>query len=424
MASYAIKGDFIWTEEPSRFRTMRNGYLVVDNGVIESLTEECPENYDIIDYSGHLIIPGLSDLHLHAPQYAYMGLYMDEELLEWLNKHTFPEEAKYRDLSYAEKAYSIFVSDLLKTPTSRLSIFGTIHTDATLMLINKLESAGFSGYCGKVNMDRNSPPFLTESTSESIEETYRYLESCRTVNMKPIVTPRFIPSCSDELLSELGRIAVKYDLPVQSHLDENLSEIEWVKSLMPEAESYTDAYLRMGLIGKTPSIMAHAVWVTDDEIPILRNSGTFIAHSPSSNYNLSSGIAPVRKLLSEGVNTGLGTDVAGGSSLSILSVVRDAIAVSKLRWRLVDDSFKPLTLSEAFYMASKGGGSFFGKTGSFEEGYDADFSVLDESDIATPLSVSLSLPERLEIYISRSSEKAVKAKSIKGKIVHCSHQKE
>ena len=292
------------------------------------------------------------------------------------------------------------------------------------MLINKLESAGFSGYCGKVNMDRNSPPFLTESTSESIEETYRYLESCRTVNMKPIVTPRFIPSCSDELLSELGRIAVKYDLPVQSHLDENLSEIEWVKSLMPEAESYTDAYLRMGLIGNTPSIMAHAVWVTDDEIPILRNSGTFIAHSPSSNYNLSSGIAPVRKLLSEGVNTGLGTDVAGGSSLSILSVVRDAIAVSKLRWRLVDDSFKPLTLSEAFYMASKGGGSFFGKTGSFEEGYDADFSVLDESDIATPLSGTLTLPERLEIYISRSSEKAVKAKSIKGRIVHCSHQKE
>lgn len=423
MVLYAIKGDFIWTEDPSSFKYSADSYLIVQDGRFLKFSSSCPD-CPILDYSGHLIIPGLSDLHLHAPQYAFMGLYMDDELLKWLDEHTFPEEAKYRDLSYAEKAYSIFVSDLLKTPTSRLSVFGTIHTDATLMLINKLESAGFSGYCGKVNMDRNSPPFLTESTSESIEETYRYLESCRTVNMKPIVTPRFIPSCSDELLSELGRIAVKYDLPVQSHLDENLSEIEWVKSLMPEAESYTDAYLRMGLIGKTHSIMAHAVWVTDDEIPILRNSGTFIAHSPSSNYNLSSGIAPVRKLLSEGVNTGLGTDVAGGSSLSILSVVRDAIAVSKLRWRLVDDSFKPLTLSEAFYMASKGGGSFFGKTGSFEEGYDADFSVLDESDIATPLSVSLSLPERLEIYISRSSEKAVKAKSIKGKIVHCSHQKE
>ena len=416
MASYAIKGDFIWTEEPSRFRTMRNGYLVVDNGVIESLTDECPENYDIIDYSGHLIIPGLSDLHLHSPQYAYMGLYMDEELLTWLEKHTFPEEAKYGNIGYAEKAYTAFVKDLLSGPTTRLSAFGTIHTDSTLLLMRLLDEAGFYGFAGKVNMDRNSPDYLSEDTDVSISETIRFLDSAEG-NIKPIITPRFIPSCSDKLLRKLGMIAKERNLPVQSHLDENLSEVEWVKELCPWSTSYSDAYDHFGLLGNTPTIMAHVVWPSDDEIALLSERDVFVAHAPSSNTNLSSGIAPVRKFMKNGVKTGLATDVSGGSSLSLFRVMQDAIGVSKLRWRLKDDSDSPLTTSEAFFLASKGGGAFFGKVGSFEAGFDADFSVLDESLINTPLD-GLSVSERLEMYIYRAADKPVFAKYIKGKKVH------
>ena len=416
MASYAIKGDFIWTEEPSRFRTMRNGYLVVDNGVIESLTEECPENYDIIDYSGHLIIPGLSDLHLHAPQYAYMGLYMDEELLTWLEKHTFPEEAKYGNIGYAEKAYTAFVKDLLSGPTTRLSAFGTIHADSTLLLMRLLDEAGFYGFAGKVNMDRNSPDYLSEDTDVSISETIRFLDSAEG-NIKPIITPRFIPSCSDKLLRKLGIIAKERNLPVQSHLDENLSEVEWVKELCPWSTSYSDAYDHFGLLGNTPTIMAHVVWPSDDEIALLSERDVFVAHAPSSNTNLSSGISPVRKFMKNGVKTGLATDVSGGSSLSLFRVMQDAIGVSKLRWRLKDDSDSPLTTSEAFFLASKGGGAFFGKVGSFEAGFDADFSVLDESLINTPLD-GLSVSERLEMYIYRAADKPVFAKYIKGKKVH------
>lgn len=416
MASYAIKGDFIWTEEPSRFRTMRNGYLVVDNGVIESLTEECPENYDIIDYSGHLIIPGLSDLHLHAPQYAYMGLYMDEELLTWLEKHTFPEEAKYGNIGYAEKAYTAFVKDLLSGPTTRLSAFGTIHADSTLLLMRLLDEAGFYGFAGKVNMDRNSPDYLSEDTDVSISETIRFLDSAEG-NIKPIITPRFIPSCSDKLLRKLGIIAKERNLPVQSHLDENLSEVEWVKELCPWSTSYSDAYDHFGLLGNTPTIMAHVVWPSDDEIALLSERDVFVAHAPSSNTNLSSGIAPVRKFMKNGVKTGLATDVSGGSSLSLFRVIQEAIGVSKLRWRIKDDSDSPLTTSEAFFLASKGGGAFFGKVGSFEAGFDADFSVLDESLINTPLD-GLSVNERLEMYIYRAADKPVFAKYIKGKKVH------
>lgn len=416
MASYAIKGDFIWTEEPSRFRTMRNGYLVVDNGVIESLTEECPENYDIIDYSGHLIIPGLSDLHLHAPQYAYMGLYMDEELLTWLEKHTFPEEAKYGNIGYAEKAYTAFVKDLLSGPTTRLSAFGTIHADSTLLLMRLLDEAGFYGFAGKVNMDRNSPDYLSEDTDVSISETIRFLDSAEG-NIKPIITPRFIPSCSDKLLRKLGMIAKERNLPVQSHLDENLSEVEWVKELCPWSTSYSDAYDHFGLLGNTPTIMAHVVWPSDDEIALLSERDVFVAHAPSSNTNLSSGIAPVRKFMKNSVKTGLATDVSGGSSLSLFRVIQEAIGVSKLRWRIKDDSDSPLTTSEAFFLASKGGGAFFGKVGSFEAGFDADFSVLDESLINTPLD-GLSVNERLEMYIYRAADKPVFAKYIKGKKVH------
>ncbi len=416
MASYAIKGDFIWTEEPSRFRTMRNGYLVVDNGVIESLTEECPENYDIIDYSGHLIIPGLSDLHLHAPQYAYMGLHMDEELLTWLEKHTFPEEAKYGNIGYAEKAYTAFVKDLLSGPTTRLSAFGTIHADSTLLLMRLLDEAGFYGFAGKVNMDRNSPDYLSEDTDVSISETIRFLDSAEG-NIKPIITPRFIPSCSDKLLRKLGMIAKERNLPVQSHLDENLSEVEWVKELCPWSTSYSDAYDHFGLLGNTPTIMAHVVWPSDDEIALLSERDVFVAHAPSSNTNLSSGIAPVRKFMKNGVKTGLATDVSGGSSLSLFRVIQEAIGVSKLRWRIKDDSDSPLTTSEAFFLASKGGGAFFGKVGSFEAGFDADFSVLDESLINTPLD-GLSVNERLEMYIYRAADKPVFAKYIKGKKVH------
>lgn len=416
MALYAIKGDFIWTEEPSRFRTMRNGYLVVDNGVIESLTEECPENYDIIDYSGHLIIPGLSDLHLHAPQYAYMGLYMDEELLTWLEKHTFPEEAKYGNIGYAEKAYTAFVKDLLSGPTTRLSAFGTIHADSTLLLMRLLDEAGFYGFAGKVNMDRNSPDYLSEDTDVSISETIRFLDSAEG-NIKPIITPRFIPSCSDKLLRKLGMIAKERNLPVQSHLDENLSEVEWVKELCPWSTSYSDAYDHFGLLGNTPTIMAHVVWPSDDEIALLSERDVFVAHAPSSNTNLSSGIAPVRKFMKNGVKTGFATDVSGGSSLSLFRVIQDAIGVSKLRWRLKDNSDSPLTTSEAFFLASKGGGAFFGKVGSFEAGFDADFSVLDESLINTPLD-GLSVSERLEMYIYRAADKPVFAKYIKGKKVH------
>ena len=417
MESFAIKGDLIWTEKPDSFMTMHDGYITVSDGRITSVSSERP-SADIVDRSGCLVIPGLSDLHIHAPQYVFMGMHMDEELLEWLEKHTFPAEAAFSDTGFAREAYGSFAEALLKTPTTRLSAFGTIHEDSTLILMDILGKAGFHGYVGKVNMDRNSPDLLVEDTDESIASTRSFIErSSAYSSIRPIITPRFIPSCSDRLLKELGRIASGLSIPIQSHLDENRSEIEWVASLCPWARDYASAYDSFSLLTDR-TIMAHCVWMTDDEIDLLKARGTYIAHSPTSNLNLSSGIAPVRHFLDKGLSVGLATDVAGGSSLSMLTVMQDAVKASKMRWRLQDDSAKPLSLSEAFYLASKGGGNFFGSVGSFEPGFDADIVILDEAEgFRTSCH---SIEERLEMAVYRSSELPVKEKYIRGIRCTCS----
>ena len=412
-----LKGDIIWTESPDRFEYQEDGYLVLEDSVVTGVYPNAPEGeHELLDFSGSLVTPGLTDLHLHAPQHQFAGLFMDEELLQWLERHTFPYESRFADSSYALKAYRSFVSDIAGSATTRSAVFATIHSDATLLLMKLMEEAGLSGYVGKVSMDRNSPDSLREETEEAIRDEEQFLDEASAFrNIKPIITPRFVPSCSDRLLEALGKIAMERNLPVQSHLDENVSEVEWVRSLCPWSSSYADVYRHFGLLGDTPTIMAHVVWPSDDELGMLLERGVYVAHSPSSNTNLSSGIAPVRRFLDMGIKTGLATDIAGGSSLSMFRMITDAIQVSKLRCRFIDSSEKPLRFSEAFYLASKGGGSFFGNVGSFEKGYDGDILVLDDKAFPSVLRPELSVPERLEMYAYRHPDAPVSAKFVKGR---------
>jgi guanine deaminase len=305
----------------------------------------------------------MTDLHIHAPQYSYRGLGMDMELLEWLNVHAFPEESKFADLTYAKKAYRIFVDDMVKSTTTRACIFGTLHKDATLLLMELLEDAGMRAYVGKVNMDRNSPDILREESAESASKITEQwiLEAERFDNVRQILTPRFIPSCSDELMRELSRLQKKYELPMQSHLSENLGEIAWVQDLCPDSKFYGDAYDQFELFGgECPTIMAHCVHSGEEEVELMKEKNVFVAHCPQSNTNIASGIAPVRMYLEKDLKMGLGSDVAGGAHLSLMRAMTDAIQCSKLRWRMYDQSLEPLKFEEAFYLATKGGGEFFG----------------------------------------------------------------
>lgn len=423
--TFVLRGSICYSKNSGEMVIHENGYVVCEDGICRGVYEKLPEMYQglpLTDYGNRLIIPGMIDLHVHAPQYPFRGLGMDLELIEWLNTHTFPEETKYRDLEYAKRAYEMFVKELMQSTTTRACIFATIHTQATLLLMDMLERAGFSGYVGKVNMDRNSPESLCEKDAvQSAEDTKAWIQESfrRFHRIKPMLTPRFVPSCTDDLMGKLEEIQKKYELPVQSHLSENLGEIQWVQELCPDTECYGDAYDRFGMFGKSkegkevPVIMAHCVHSGEKERRLLKEQGVYVAHCPQSNTNLSSGIAPIRQYLNQGIRVGLGSDVAGGHNISILQAMAEAIQVSKLRWRLVDQESAPLKIEEVFYMATKGGGAFFGKVGSFEPDYEFDAVVLEDEELLYPQE--LTVRERLERMIYLADGRQVKGKYIQGR---------
>lgn len=401
--SFVIKGDICYSGDRNTLLTFKNHYLIcVDGysaGVFESLPEEY-KNLEVYDYSGLLVTPGLIDLHIHAPQFTLRGLGMDDELMDWLDNLTFPEESRYSDIEYAKAAYADFAKVMKLGATTRVCIFGTVHVPATELLMEYMEATGLKSYVGKVNMDRNCPPGMVEETDKSASDTREWVSFCENRgfnNTKPMLTPRFIPTCSDTLMQKLREIQEEHKLPLQSHLSENPTEIELVSELCRESEFYGDAYDRQRLFGRdVPTIMAHCVYSEEKELTRIKENGVFIAHCPQSNTNLASGIAPVRKILDMGINCGLGSDVAGSASESILRAIADTIQMSKMRWRLQDKSLKPLTFEEAFFLGTKGGGEFFGRVGSFEKGYEFDAVVFD--DAVPSYHSPLTLRQRLERY--------------------------
>ena len=424
---FVIKGNFCQTKNPKELDLYEDSFAVCVDGVSAGIFKTLPEEYarlPIYDYGDSLIFPGMVDLHVHAPQYAFRGLCMDLELMDWLNRYTFPEEEKYEDLEYAERAYGMFVDAMKRGATTRSCIFATRHRYATELLMKLMEESGLISYVGKVNMDREASEALTEEGADiSAYTTFGWINAVKDKfkNTKPILTPRFIPCCTDKLMEELREIQMAYGIPVQSHLSESKGEIDFVKFLRPNNPFYGDSYNEYDLFGKNDDIntdvktvMAHCVWSGDDEVELMRKNGVFVAHCPASNMNLTSGIAPIRKYLDLGLRIGLGSDVAGGHSESLFRAVTDAIQVSKMYFRMVDEAYKPLVFSEAFYLATKGGGEFFGKVGSFEKGYEFDAVVMDDSILSHPQS--LTLAERMEraVYLGLD-EKNITAKYVAGR---------
>ena len=418
--TFALKGTICYSISPQELSVTPNSYLICSQGKCAGIFPVLPEKYRGIpctDYKDDLIIPGLTDLHVHAPQYTVRASGMDLELLDWLNTYAFPQEARYENLEFARSAYSIFAEDMKKSPNTRACIFGTLHVPATELLMELMDKTGLKTMIGKVNMDRNGSPILQETSAEaSAQATVTWIEDTlnRFENTMPILTPRFTPACTDQLMAKLSQIQKKYHLPMQSHLSENFGEIEWVKELCPGTHFYGEAYHQFQLFGgDCPTIMAHCVHSSEEELALMKKQGVYVAHCPQSNTNLSSGIAPARHYLEAGLHIGLGSDIAGGTSLSILRAMADAIQVSKLYWRLVDSSAKPLTLEEAFYLGTEGGGSFFGKVGSFREGYEFDAVILNSSTIPTPLS--LSPKDRLERLVYLSDDRNITGKYVSGR---------
>jgi guanine deaminase len=424
-----FKGNIIFTKEKECFEQYENGYIIVDAGKVKLVTKELPHKYKnmpVEDMGNQLIIPGFIDLHVHASQWVNTGIGYSKELIPWLNEYTFPLESKFNNLEYAKESYSLFIHDLWKAGTTRSCIYATRHKAATQLLIDLFAESGLGAYIGKVNMDRNAIPELMENTNDSIRETKELVQYVIDLNNKKqikkthsdftplvqyILTPRFVPSTTKELMIALGEIAKTNELPVQSHLNENRKEVAWVKQLHPEIESFTKVYDSFDLLQYGKTIMAHCIYCTEEEIKLLQEKQVYVAHCPHSNFNLASGIMPLRSYLNYNIPIGLGSDVGGGHVLDMRQHMIGAIHASKMYY--VDHpEYPPISISEAFYLATKGGGSFFGNVGSFEEGYEFDALVIND-DPSHSLG-QFNLAERLEKFIYTGSLQDITKRYIRG----------
>lgn len=422
-----IRGDIVFTQKPGYFTVLEDGCVVVgDDGrvakVARSLDDltlhghyvlgECippaggwttppvPPHWEpgpqVVDRRGCLVIPSFVDLHVHAPQYPMSGLGLDMELLQWLRSTTFPTESRFADDEVAETWYRRFVRRMWRVGTLRFSAFATLHTGATQLLMRLCQEAGLRPVIGKVNMDRNAPEDLRERTSDSLDGTRLIAEtsSTETPDVGYIVTPRFVPATTPKLMEGLGEIVRRFGLPVQSHLDENRSEVDWVRELHPDIPTYAEVYDRFGLMPEGRTIMAHCIWMTDSERELLRERRVWAAHCPQSNLNLASGLMPVRRNLDAGLKVCIASDVAAGHDPSMPRQIVAAIETSKAKtFEAGHEKDRPLTLSEAFYIATKRPGAFFGaigrgRVGSFEPGYDFDALVIREEE-DNPLDMSV-----------------------------------
>jgi len=409
-----VKGHFIYTRTAEKFEVHKDSFLISVDGCVEGIYPTLPDKFKggrFQDYGNRIIIPGFVDLHLHAAQFLQCGVGMTNQLLDWLDDYTFDLEKEFQNVEFARKAYSLFADKVVANGTLRACVFASSSTTGTEVLFEVLKDKGIGAYVGKVNMDRNGPQFITETTEESIKGTEYLIKKFQHERLvKPIITPRFAPSCSEELLKGLGDLAVKYHLPVQSHLSENIDEVKWVLSLFDTVENYIDIYFKNNLFGQTKTLMAHAIYLGEDEKKRALEMGSFLVHCPDSNINLRSGIMPVREYLNLGLKVGLGSDIAGGHKIGLNEAMVRAIQLSKIL-NMSDKNMKPLTISEAFYLGTKSGGSFFGNTGSFEKGYTFDALVIDDDSM---VAERYSLEDRLEKFIYTGDDRNILARYVEG----------
>ena len=412
-----LHGTIVHTPTKEVFDCHPDSYLISEDGKVTGIFQELPEKYKnvpVLDYGNSLILPGLCDMHVHAPQFVYRGLGIDLQLMEWLDRYAFPTEARFADLSYARIYYEAFADALAKNGTTRAVIFGTLHAPATELLMEILEKKKIGAYVGKINMATLSPDYLCETPKQSLADTRKWIEDTkdRFHLVKPAVTPRFIPTCSTSVLEGLGKLAQEFDLPVHSHISEDLGEMSIVRDRYPQYDNDGDVYDHFGLL-TSHTVMAHFIYPTRHEMELIKERGVTIAHCPQSNGNVAAGIPPIRQMLDLGVKVGLGSDIAGGYSVSIFRAMSEAVYLSKLQWLRSEKKDSFLSVPESFYLGTKGGGQFFGKVGSFETGYELDAIVVDDRSLCVPAD-RLSTEERVERVIHLSDDRNIISRFVAG----------
>jgi guanine deaminase len=388
-------------------------------------------------HNHHLLTRWTTDTHIHASQYPNAGVFGNSTLLDWLETYTFPMESSFSNLETASRIYNRVVGRTLSHGTTTACYYATTHVPATNLLADICQSRGQRAFVGRVCMDRLSPDYYRD---ESVESAVRDSEACiahvREIDptfdlVAPIITPRFAPSCTDEVLRALGDLHQKTGMHCQTHISENKKEIELVRELFPNSKSYTDVYDTAGLL--TPkTILAHAVHLSAEERALIKQRDAKLSHCPASNTAITSGRAKVRELLNDGITIGLGTDVSGGYTSSMLAETREAIFVSR-HVAMDDGDEAKLSVEEALYLATRGGAKVVGledRIGGFEVGKDWDAQLVtlggvDETDVEASQEagvVEIFGPEtwedRVAKWVYTGDDRNTTAVWVKGRLVH------
>lgn len=340
---------------------------------------------------GQFVIPGFIDTHIHAPQYPNCGKGYDVGLLEWLEKYTFPTESKFKDPKFAEHVYDRAVRRVLRNGTTTACYYGTLHTDACLQLYDTVAKYGQRAFIGKVNMTQNSPDYYVEkSAEESLNETKRFVDEVlkrKNSRIQPVITPRFAVSCDPQLMKDLAKLAKEKDIHIQTHISETKGEMEWIGQLYPDNKHYTDVYDQAELLGQK-TVLAHGIYLSQDERNIIKERGCGISHCPNSNSSIRSGTCDVKQLLDEGIKVGLGTDCSGGYSPSMQDAMRCSLHVSNIK--AVDQNRDHISHREAFMLATLGGAKVLdlaSSIGNFVVGKQFDALVIDVNTANTQIDV-------------------------------------
>ncbi|WP_263262982.1 guanine deaminase [Pseudomonas sp. RIT-PI-S] len=405
------------------YEYISDGLLLIEDGKIAAQGEAAallptlPEGTPVEHFERGLITPGFIDTHIHLPQTGMIGAY-GEQLLDWLNTYTFPCERQFENKAHADDVAARFLAELLRNGTTTALVFGSVHPQSVDALFEAAQRLDLRLIAGKVMMDRNAPGYLTDTAESSYAQSKALIERWHGKGrLHYAVTPRFAPTSTPEQLAMAGRLLAEHDgLYLQTHLSENAKEIEWVKALFPERQGYLDVYDHYHLLGER-SVFAHGVHLCEEECARLADTGSAIAFCPTSNLFLGSGLFNLPMAERHKVKVGLGTDVGGGTSFSILQTLNEAYKVMQLQGARLNP-FKSL------YLATLGGAralSLDRQIGSLEVGKEADFLVLDLA--ATPLldyrlQQCKDIAETLFVLMTLGDDRVVRHTFAMGQKVH------
>ncbi|MBN2898680.1 MAG: guanine deaminase [Clostridia bacterium] len=402
----AIQANAYYSKNFDEIEYLDEGLFCIDSeGFIEKVLTKDDENYEKVRRryasegqlkvleADQILLPGFVDLHIHAPQWAQSGTALDRPLEIWLNEYTFPLEAKFEDQSFAANVYGEVVHTTLRNGTTSAVYFATVDRKSSLLLAEICGEQGQRGFVGKVAMDDASgcPEYYRDQDAQaSIDETEAFIQSVLAIRntyrqgVYPIITPRFIPTCTDESLKGLGALARKYDVHLQTHASESDWAHHYVKEKMGEND--VKALNRFGLLGPR-AIIAHAPFLETEDQEIMVETRTTIAHCPLSNAYFANSVLPVKDFMAKGITIGLATDISGGYTPSMYQAIRQAVISSKMLQDGVEPSrskdlrgraHAALTLNNALFMATVAGGQSLGlPLGKLEAGYIFDAQVVD-----------------------------------------------